>query len=56
MGFGTYELVSTDEAASWRDQGMLYTYTEFPPTTIPTNAVSTQNYSVLNVGIKTPDC
>ena len=53
MGFGTYELVRTDVAASWRDQGMLYTYTEFPPTTIPTNAVSTQNYSVLNLGIKT---
>jgi hypothetical protein len=54
MGFGTYEIIRTNEAASWRDQGMLYTYTEFPPTTIPTNASSTQNYSVLNVGIKTP--
>jgi hypothetical protein len=54
MGFGTYELVRTDEAASWRDQGMLYTYTEFPPTTLPTNASSTQNYSILNLGIKTP--
>jgi hypothetical protein len=53
MGFGTYELVRTDEAASWRDQGMLYTYTEFPPTTLPTNASSTQNYSILNLGIKT---
>jgi len=54
MGFGTYEIIRTNEAASWRDQGMLYTYTEFPPTTIPTNASSTQDYSVLNVGIKTP--
>lgn len=54
MGFGTYELVRTDEAASWRDQGMLYTYTEFPPTSIPTNASSTQDYSILNLGIKTP--
>ena len=53
MGFGTYEIIRTNEAASWRDQGMLYTYTEFPPTTIPTNAVSTQDYSVLNLGIKT---
>jgi hypothetical protein len=53
MGFGTYEIIRTNEATSWRDQGMLYTYTEFPPTTIPTNAVSTQNYSVLNLGIKT---
>lgn len=53
MGFGTYELVRTDEAASWRDQGMLYTYTEFPPTSLPTNASSTQNYSILNLGIKT---
>lgn len=53
MGFGTYEIIRTNEAASWRDQGMLYTYTEFPPTTIPTNASSTQDYSVLNVGIKT---
>lgn len=53
MGFGTYEEIRTNEAASWRDQGMLYTYTEFPPTTIPTNAVVGQNYSVLNVGIKT---
>lgn len=54
MGFGTYQLIRDNEAASWRDQGMLYTYTEFPPTTLPTNASSTQNYSVLNVGLKKP--
>jgi hypothetical protein len=53
MGFGTYQLMRDNEAASWRDQGMLYTYTEFPPTTFPTTLTSTQNYSVLNVGLKT---
>lgn len=53
MGFGTYEIIRTNEATSWRDQGLLYTYTEFPPTTIPTNAVVGQDYSVLNLGIKT---
>lgn len=53
MGFGTYQLMRDNEAASWRNQGMLYTYTEFPPTTYPTTLTSTQNYSVLNVGIRT---
>lgn len=52
MGFGEYPQMRDNEAASWRDQGMLYTYTEFPPTTYPTTLVSTQDYSVLNIGLK----
>lgn len=50
IGFGTYALMRQNEAASWRDQGILEAYTEFPPTSIPTDLVTTQNYSVLNIG------
>lgn len=54
IGYGTYEQMRTIEAASWRNQGQLYTYTEFPPTTVETDLTSTQHYSTLNVVLEKP--
>ncbi len=50
QGHGTYELLRQDEAASWRNQGQIFNYTEFPPTQIETDLNTTGVYSTLNIG------
>jgi hypothetical protein len=50
LGNGTYELCRQEEAASWRNQGILYNYTEFPPIAIPSDLNPTGVYSTLNLG------
>lgn len=61
LGFGTYELMREQEALSWRAQGMMFNYTEFPPISIPTNLnPSAVGYSVVSLNWKnvtngTPD-
>jgi hypothetical protein len=55
IGHGTYEQMRTMEATSWRNQGQLFTYTEFPPTTVETNLVANQNYSTLNIVLTKPN-
>jgi hypothetical protein len=50
IGNGTYELCRQEEAASWRNQGILYNYTEFPPTSIPTDLNESGVYSMINIG------
>jgi len=54
IGNGTYELCRQEEAASERNQGILYNYTEFPPTSIPTTLNETGVYTMLNLGWKNP--
>lgn len=49
IGNGTYELCRQEEAASWRNQGIMYNYTEFPPTSIPTDLDTTGIYSTLGL-------
>lgn len=49
IGNGTFEQMRTLEAASWRNQGQLFTYTEFPPTTVLTDLIPAQNHSTLNL-------
>lgn len=55
IGHGTYEQMRTLEAASWRNQGQLFTYTEFPPTTVQTDLIAGQNYSTLNLVLSKPN-
>lgn len=61
LGFGTYELMREQEALSWRAQGLMFNYTEFPPTPVPTDLNSSAiGYSVVslswkNVTNSTPD-
>ena len=50
IGNGTYELCRQEEAASWRNQGILHNYTEFPPTSIPTDLNENGVYSMINIG------
>lgn len=40
IGHGTVELIRTKEAASWRNQGQLQNYTEFPPIEINTDILN----------------
>ena len=55
MGHGTYEQMRTMEAASWRNQGQIYTYTEFPPTTVLTDLIAAQNHSTLDIVLRKPN-
>ena len=61
LGFGTYELMREQEALSWRAQGLMFNYTEFPPMAVPTNLnPSALGYSVVSLNWKnithsTPD-
>lgn len=55
MGHGTYEQMRTLEAASWRNQGQIYTYTEFPPTTVLTDLIAAQNHSTLDIVLRKPN-
>lgn len=55
IGHGTYEQMRTLEAASWRNQGQIFTYTEFPPTTVETDLVATQNHSTLELVLRKPN-
>jgi len=55
MGHGTFEQMRTLEAASWRNQGQIYTYTEFPPTTVLTDLIAAQNHSTLDIVLRKPN-
>jgi hypothetical protein len=55
IGNGTYELCRQEEAASWRNQGILYNYTEFPPIGIPSDLNPLGVYSMLNLGWGLPN-
>lgn len=55
LGNGTYELCRQEEAASWRNQGILYNYTEFPPIAIPSDLNPSGVYSTLNLGWENPN-
>jgi hypothetical protein len=55
IGHGTYEQMRTLEASSWRNQGQIFTYTEFPPTTVQTDLVTTQNHSTLELVLSKPN-
>lgn len=55
LGNGTYELCRQEEAASWRNQGILYNYTEFPPIAIPSDLNPNGVYSTLNLGWENPN-
>jgi len=55
IGHGTYEQMRTMEAASWRNQGQIFTYTEFPPTTVLTDLIAAQNHSTLDLVLRKPN-
>lgn len=55
IGHGTYEQMRTLEASSWRNQGQIFTYTEFPPTTVQTDLVTTENHSTLELVLSKPN-
>jgi hypothetical protein len=55
IGHGTYEQMRTLEASSWRNQGQLFTYTEFPPTTVQTDLIVSQDHSTLNLVLSKPN-
>ena len=52
IGHGTYEQMRTLEAASWRNQGQIFVYTEFPPTTVLTDLIAAQNHSTLDLVLR----
>jgi hypothetical protein len=52
IGHGTYEQMRTLEAASWRNQGQIFVYTEFPPTTVLTDLIAAQNHSTLDIVLR----
>jgi hypothetical protein len=54
MGHGTYEQMRTQEAASWRNQGVIFNYTEFPPISVFTDLISSQNHSTLDIVLEKP--
>lgn len=55
IGHGTYEQMRTLEAASWRNQGQIFVYTEFPPTTVLTDLIAAQNHSTLDLVLRKPN-
>ena len=54
IGHGTYEQMRTQEAASWRNQGVIFNYTEFPPISVFTDLISSQNHSTLDIVLEKP--
>jgi hypothetical protein len=54
IGHGTYEQMRTQEAASWRNQGVIYNYTEFPPVSVFTDLIASQNHSTLDIVLEKP--
>lgn len=54
MGHGTYEQMRTQEAASWRNQGVIFNYTEFPPISVFTDLIAAQNHSTLDIVLEKP--
>ena len=54
IGHGTYEQMRTQEAASWRNQGVIFNYTEFPPISVFTDLIAAQNHSTLDIVLEKP--
>ncbi len=54
IGHGTYEQMRTQEASSWRNQGVIYNYTEFPPVSVFTDLIASQNHSTLDIVLEKP--
>lgn len=54
IGHGTYEQMRTQEAASWRNQGVIFNYTEFPPVSVFTDLIAAQNHSTLDIVLEKP--
>jgi hypothetical protein len=48
-GNGNYQQVTESEVTFWRNQGQMYSYTEFPPVQPTYTTVVGQNYSTLNI-------